>query len=386
MRTRVLSLFAAGMLLAACGDDKSSTPSNNDTTPPAAISDLACADSVGDQIVLTWTATGNDGEVGQAAGYDLRFAYEPITEANWASAIAISATPVPPENSGESEEAVTNDITWWERTYFAIKARDSAGNWSALSNLATAVPQPDANLRLLVRTRNGAYMIEFDGDTSKFATPASNLEVIGDNVYFAGGHTVTRYTKAGVLAGTITLPDTASYLNFCALPDGRFALLDNNRDVIQFVDADGAWIGEVPMFDEPGPDLQNVDGIVVGNQLIVSESGDGHLLAVDLSTLELSTFKDLSTLSGWLGDIDYYRGEFYLTQYNSVRHFTADGEPQLIATLDVSNIVGIAVAGGHSFVAVNFGNAIYRVNNRTGEFAPLATGLNYPQDIELLRL
>ena len=385
MRIRILSLFAAGILLMACGDDKSST-SNNDTTPPSAISDLACIDSVGDQIVLTWTSTGNDGDVGQAAGYDLRFAFEPITEGNWAQAIAITATPVPPQPAGGSEEATTNDITWWERTYFAIKARDSAGNWSALSNVGTAIPQPDANLRLITRTQHGAYVIEFDGDTTKFATSAGYVEVVGSDVYFGGGHTLARFSTAGVPAGTITLPDTVTYLNFCALPNGRFALLDNNRDVIHFVDAQGNWLGEVLMFDEPGPDLQNVDGVVVGNQLIISETGTSHLLGIDLLTLAISDFKDLTTLGGWLGGIDYYRGEFFLTQSNSIRRFTAVGDPELVATFDVYNVVGIVVAGGYSFVAVNFANAVYRVNIRTGEIEPLATGLDYPQDIELLRL
>ena len=35
---------------------------------------------------LTWTAVGDDGSVGNAASYDLRYSTSPITPVNWASA------------------------------------------------------------------------------------------------------------------------------------------------------------------------------------------------------------------------------------------------------------------------------------------------------------
>lgn len=124
--------------LSGCGDDKATKPDPGDTTPPAAIQNLAVQIPAGRLVTLTWTAPGDDGDVGQATRYDLRNWGRPITPGNWDSATVIPSTP-PPKPGGQTERldvSSLDDGTW----YFALKAADEVPNWSALSNsVATTV-------------------------------------------------------------------------------------------------------------------------------------------------------------------------------------------------------------------------------------------------------
>lgn len=86
---------------------------------------------------LSWTAPGDDGNVGTAAAYDVRYSTANITEANWAAASQVTGEPAP-KIAGSAESfsfplTVVNGTTY----YFAIKARDEANNWSALSNVVS---------------------------------------------------------------------------------------------------------------------------------------------------------------------------------------------------------------------------------------------------------
>ena len=62
---------------------------NGDTTPPADVTDLAVVGATTDSVTLSWTAPGDDGDVGTAATYDIRYSTSPITEATWNSGISI---------------------------------------------------------------------------------------------------------------------------------------------------------------------------------------------------------------------------------------------------------------------------------------------------------
>lgn len=91
-------------------------------------------DATPSSITLHWTAPGDDGDIGIATVYDIRYATSPISEANWNSAVQVSGEPVP--SAAGTEESFT--ITGLEpRTtyYLAIKAADEVPNWSTLSNV-----------------------------------------------------------------------------------------------------------------------------------------------------------------------------------------------------------------------------------------------------------
>jgi hypothetical protein len=87
-----------------------------------------------DSVTLSWTAPGDDGDVGRAMGYEVRWSLLPITDANWEAAIVVSAAP-DPLPAGAHHSMVVGGLIPGTTYYFAIKAVDDAGNWSGLSNV-----------------------------------------------------------------------------------------------------------------------------------------------------------------------------------------------------------------------------------------------------------
>ena len=109
-------------------------PTPADTTPPSAITDLATSNPTPDSITLTWTAPGDDGDVGLASQYDIRYSTSPINEGNWDFATQVDGEP-PPMLAGCEENFVVTDLSPGMK-YFAIKTADEVPNWSDLSNVA----------------------------------------------------------------------------------------------------------------------------------------------------------------------------------------------------------------------------------------------------------
>jgi hypothetical protein len=108
-----------------------------DTTPPAAAGNLATSQVGGNSVMLTWTAPGDDGSSGTAAAYDIRWSASPIDASNFAAATPF--TPVPdPVTGGLSQSYVALGLLPTTQYWFALKTRDEANNWSAISNVATA--------------------------------------------------------------------------------------------------------------------------------------------------------------------------------------------------------------------------------------------------------
>lgn len=114
-----------------------------DTSPPSAVTNLAPTLISDQMVVLGWTAPGDDGSVGQATAYDLRWSTQPITSANFASATPVSVQPVPGP-SGTAQSYVMAGLTPGTSYHFAIKTRDEVPNWSNVSNDAIgATPTSD---------------------------------------------------------------------------------------------------------------------------------------------------------------------------------------------------------------------------------------------------
>ncbi len=106
-----------------------------DSIPPGAVSDLATENPGSNSMGLVWTATGDDGGVGTASEYELRYSTSPITEANFGAA---TLAPAPnPQAAGSTEHAVVNGLSFSTPYYFALKAKDEFGNAGPLSNVAT---------------------------------------------------------------------------------------------------------------------------------------------------------------------------------------------------------------------------------------------------------
>lgn len=123
--------------------DGSGDPPPEDTQAPGAIDDLSATtgDDMG-EIDLSWTATGDDAYDGIVTGYEIRYSRNPISVANFAQA-SLYANPPNPLPAGSYQSRVIGGLQPGEEYFFAVKAYDDAGNYSLMSNVASAVSQLD---------------------------------------------------------------------------------------------------------------------------------------------------------------------------------------------------------------------------------------------------
>lgn len=103
--------------------------------PPGAIDDLSASTGASNaEVDLTWTAPGNDEDLGAAAGYIVKYSQNPITsQTDFGSADTFPQnwTPKP---SGEMENHAVTGLAAGETYYFAIEAFDGVPLQASMSN------------------------------------------------------------------------------------------------------------------------------------------------------------------------------------------------------------------------------------------------------------
>lgn len=111
-------------------------PDETDTVAPSAVTDLeAVAGRRPGEVRLLWTAVGDDGVVGKARKYAIKYSSEPIDESNWEDASAVNMTSEP-NSAGKRERLTVVGLNPERIYYFAVKVCDGKSNWSGLSNSA----------------------------------------------------------------------------------------------------------------------------------------------------------------------------------------------------------------------------------------------------------
>jgi len=88
-------------------------------------------------VTLGWTAPGDDGGIGRATQYILRYSTMPITEANFLSAEMVWSLPRP-KPPGSHEQVTVVGLPGSGPFYFAVETLDNVGNKSRISNVAMA--------------------------------------------------------------------------------------------------------------------------------------------------------------------------------------------------------------------------------------------------------
>ncbi|MDP2647666.1 MAG: S8 family serine peptidase [Candidatus Yanofskybacteria bacterium] len=114
---------------------------DNDVTPPAAIVDLSASSPTNNSIILSFTAAGDDGTLGQANRYDVRYSTVPITEDNFGAAVQARKEPRP-SSAGSPERFKISGLSSETTYYLAVKIEDNVRNISPLSNVVSATTLP----------------------------------------------------------------------------------------------------------------------------------------------------------------------------------------------------------------------------------------------------
>ena len=111
-------------------------------TASSSYAGLAATSNSSNSVTLTWTAPGDDDNVGTASQYDIRYSTLVINDGNWGSASQAINEP-DPQNAGVAEFFVVENLSPGTTYYFAIKAADEVPNWSVISNIASATTDPE---------------------------------------------------------------------------------------------------------------------------------------------------------------------------------------------------------------------------------------------------
>lgn len=112
-----------------------SIQSPQDTTPPGQVTDLTALQKDQSVVELTWSAPGDDGFIGTADRYDIRFSTATITDQNWQQQQQLNGVFKPTE-AGSIEKVTVSNLTANTTYYFALKTYDENNNQSLLSNQA----------------------------------------------------------------------------------------------------------------------------------------------------------------------------------------------------------------------------------------------------------
>lgn len=177
-------------------------------------------------VTVTWTSPGDDGSVGTAAQYDLRYYTSTITDANWSSATKVTGVHAPLV-AGTKDSVTITGLTSNTTYYFAIKSADEAGNWSALSNIATHTTLQEqiapaaitglyvnnvtsTTIRLIwsapgddsVTGTAAQYDIRYSTSTITSANWASATQVTGESAPQVAG-TTESFTVSGLSSSTV---------------------------------------------------------------------------------------------------------------------------------------------------------------------------------------
>ncbi|MCK5038641.1 MAG: S8 family serine peptidase, partial [Thermoplasmata archaeon] len=153
----------------------------DDSVPPEAITDLTAVESTNHgEVLLSWTAPGDDGAVGYATYYQIKYATFEITPANFGS-VSDSLTMSVDNPGGFSESLDFSGFGLDLDTiyYFAIKALDEAVVNDLVSNCAnsmarndTIVPSPIDDLSAVTSNTHGEVILYWNstGDDGNSGT------------------------------------------------------------------------------------------------------------------------------------------------------------------------------------------------------------------------
>lgn len=203
-----------------------SVNNSGDFIPPAAVMDLSAAPGpVPGSVALYWTAPGNDGNLGRAALYTIK--YTTVPGYGWSAfdqgpglAARLRKTEGP---AGAREADLFTGLLGGATYYFALKTQDYVPNLSAISNIAAAYAVPDS---APPAPPYGLQVEDTPFDSGNSLTLSWSLsagDVPGGNVH---GYKIFRRSESGGYAALApyaqTGPGAAGYADGAAPLNMRF--------------------------------------------------------------------------------------------------------------------------------------------------------------------
>ncbi len=126
--------FGSDLALSPVDDRSGGSGGAADITPPDAILDLTTGNPSPNSIFVSWTAPGDDADLGTATSYDLRYSTSPINDSNWNLTNQVLGEPTPAV-AGTLQTIAVSGLNESTLYYFAIKTVDEVPNTSIISNI-----------------------------------------------------------------------------------------------------------------------------------------------------------------------------------------------------------------------------------------------------------
>jgi thermitase len=178
----------------------------DDVTPPATVTDLATKSPLGFSITLAFTAPGDDGNVGTASGYVVKYStLGPITDANWSQATTCNRSWIP-HQAGYLENLVVNNLRSKTRYWFAVVAYDDVPWFGGVSNspsgvTADAIPPDQITDLAVIGVTSTSVTLNWTavGDDGKMGAAASYIVKYSTaEIYQWTWNTATTYNQSWI--------------------------------------------------------------------------------------------------------------------------------------------------------------------------------------------
>lgn len=204
-----------------------------DNVGPAKVEDLRVSDTGSNWIELEWTAPGDDGMIGQACCYDLRFGFGDF---DFADGIRVGDSPEP-RPAGETQRFRVDGFDPETEVTFAFRTFDEGSGISQISNVVTGVTNPPD---FLVQEP----LIVLLGPTGTAGSFEVHLENLADEPLTFEATADAPYLEVLTPGGTMPVGGTAEVdvdFDFTGLGGGTL------HTTLRVVDADGSHEIDVPV-------------------------------------------------------------------------------------------------------------------------------------------
>lgn len=195
-----------------------------DTEAPADIIDLQGDEPIAyiteNSVLLTWTAPGNDGVLGRASQYDIRYSSTATDCASFNFDTAIKVDKIPsPQEAGKTETLEVTGLNQSTKYCFAVKSADEAPNWSGISNVVLATTLSGATVSAGDVVINELMWM---GSSASDADEWLELRNMTDRTIVLSGFSLTKFD------GTSEVPIVINFAGKTIAPHGYFLIANDN--------------------------------------------------------------------------------------------------------------------------------------------------------------